>query len=262
MAYHGGCLHTQVVAHREGRADSDGCLLCGEKDTRQHAVSGCRAIRPMATNRHHKATRLLAKEVVRGRHGNGLLMMDAGSQERREEDGIRAATSIPDWVLPRGTEGEQLRRLKNTLKPDILLQVRGARGQPDTLKIIEVKYCKDTDKSQQEEWAAKQHKKLIGLMEEAGHKVEQETILLGVGGTIYKDLQSQLENMGVAKPRALKLMHKLSAHAVTQMQQIVHVRRALEQEAMKAVGKWKAWGQRADPWARRPRRRKDKRGEG
>ena len=256
MAYHSGMLHCQAVEYREGRVETPSCLLCGQYDGRQHVVSGCPAVRDMVTERHHGAVRMIAKETMKGRHGTGMVMMDAGRLEKRMRDGVELATSIPDWMFPASLPQQERNRLKKTLKPDILLYTkegggkrrRDSRRKGTVARLVEVKYCKDTDKSGQEERAENQHAELKGLLEEAGYEVHQHTILLGVGGTIFKETPGDLEALGLAKPRALRLMERLSKYAVETMQTIIHMKRAKETEALKAAGTWKRWGPRKDQW--------------
>jgi ribonuclease HI len=264
MAYHSGVLHCQAVAHREGRAETPHCLLCGQHDSRQHAVSGCPALSDMVTERHHGAVRMIAKEIMKGRHGTGMVMMDAGRLEKRKRDGVDLATNIPDWMFPAGTPRDERDKLKRALKPDILLYTKeGGEEKCTLIRLVEVKYCKDTDKSKQEERAESQHARLKALLADAGYEVQQHTILLGVGGTVYKETPGDLEALGVAKPRARRLTERLSSYAVEKLQAIIHVRRAKEDEVLRRTGKWKRFGPRKDHWEpTRKTRRRGKKGVG
>jgi ribonuclease HI len=271
MAYHSGMLHCQAVVYREGRSDSPNCLLCGQYDSRQHAVSGCPMVRDAVTERHHGAVRMIAKEVMKGRHGAGMVMMDAGRLEKRRRDGVELATSIPDWMFPAEMPQEERNRLKRTLKPDILLYTKDGDGQEQAgatrqgivARLVEVKYCKDTDRTGQEERAENQHEELKGILVNAGYTVQQHTILLGVGGTIYKETPGDLEALGLKKPRARRLMERLSSYALEKMQAIVHMRRAKETEVLKQTGKWKKWDPKRDRWETTAKKRKHgKRGVG
>jgi hypothetical protein len=271
MAYHNGTLYNQSMAKREKRTDSDACILCGQTDSRQHAVSGCPAMSDMVTERHHGAVRLITKEIMRGRHGAALLMMDAGRLEKRKRDGVDLATSIPTDLLPGNVSQAELKKLTRTLKPDILLKTKqrakrtGDDPKPKTkgpvVRIVEVKYCKDTDKTKQEERASEQHARLTALLKQNKQEVQQHTILLGVGGTIYKDTLNHLKALGIDKDRAVKLVERLSAYAVTQMRNIIHTRRALEAAKLKSTGQWKQWrpkGGGRDPAPGRGRKRRTK----
>jgi hypothetical protein len=203
----------------------------------------------MVTERHHGAVRMITKEIIMGRHGKGLIMMDAGKLEKRKRDGVNVAYSIPEKYFPKSMSGKEKARMSRTLKPDVLIKINpGGRkrlrkaGEPmSTVRIVEVKYCKDTDRSKQEARAEGQHEKLAGLIRETGREVQQHTILLGVGGTIYSDTMQHLTELGVDKERAVKLLKKLSKYAVDQMHKIVKTRRAMESEALKASGKQPQW---------------------
>jgi hypothetical protein len=258
MAYHAGTLHTQAVAYREKRASSPACLLCGGLDTRQHAVSGCPRLGGMAIERHHGATRMIVKELALGRFGAGVFMMDAGRKEKREAEGIQAHTSIPQHILPSHLRDAARRKLLRTLKPDALVRIKEKvddGGTRDVYVVLEVKYCKDTNCAEQESRAVAQHARLLELIKAAGHAARQETVLLGVGGTIYKDTLEQLDRLGLARHQAKRLTERLSEYAVLQMQRIIHTRRALETVARKSAGTWAPWQKRNDPWDRGKRKR-------
>ena len=208
---------------------------------------------------------------MRGRHGAALLMMDAGRLEKRKRDGVDLATSIPTDLLPGTMSQAELKKLTRTLKPDILLKTKQrtkrARDNPEpkkigpVVRIVEVKYCKDTDRTKQEERASEQHARLTTLLKQNKQEVQQHTLLLGVGGTIYKDTLNHLKALGIDKDRAVKLVEQLSAYVVTQMRNIIHTRRALEAAKLKSSGQWKQWrpkGGGRDPAPGRGRKRRTK----
>ena len=187
-----------------------------------------------------------------------LIMMDAGRLEKRKRDGMDLATSIPTDLLPDTISLEEKRQLARALRPDALLKSKrrakrkrddpGPKEEYQVVQIVEVKYCKDTDRTRQEERATEQHARLTELLKQGKYKVQQHTILLGVGGTIYKDTLKHLQALVIDKDRAVRLVEQLSTYAVTQMRNIIHTRRALEATKLKSTGQWKPWGPRKDRW--------------
>jgi hypothetical protein len=97
--------------------------------------------------------------------------------------------------------------------------------------LVEVKYCRDTDPTQQQDKAQTQHKKLEKLLVKAGHKVKVITIMLGVGGTIYKDTKNKLVQLGIDPIAAKKVISKLHKFAVKAVKQVMTIRRIKESEA-------------------------------
>ena len=96
---------------------------------------------------------------------------------------------------------------------------------------MEVKYCRDTDRGTQEARAAAQHSALAALLAFGGTTVQLHPILLGVGGTVYKDTVGTLEQLGMERKRALALLGDISEYSVQQMHQIVKSRRMMEAQA-------------------------------
>jgi hypothetical protein len=193
---------------------------------------------------------MITKEIMKGRHGAGVLMMDAGRLEKRQQAGIQTGTHLPDSLLPQDMAPEERQRLQRTLKPDALLRIRHAGGRPDTIVVVEVKYCKDARRDEQEARAEAQHAKLLDVLRQAGHDATQTTILLGVGGTIYKNTPEDLAELGVDRDRAARLLENLSMYAVNQMHSIVCMKRAKEsgvrtpgQHYSGKKGKKRKWGE-------------------
>jgi hypothetical protein len=227
-------------------------------------------VRDAVIERHHGAVRMITKEIKKGRHGAGLEMMDAGRLEKRKRDGVDVSTSIPDWLFPADTPQEEKDKLKRKLKPDILLLTRDGDRQRQNkraergtvVRLVEVKYCKDTDRTGQQEKAEVQHEELKRILEEAGHEVKQHTILLGVGGTVYKETPEDLEALGVARLRARRLMERLSNYAVGKMQTIVQMKRARETEVLQKSGSTVRWEPRKDRWEPKWEKKKSRSGVG
>jgi exonuclease III/ribonuclease HI len=246
LQYRYGQLYTQKMAFRFRHAPNMQCLLCGGQDGGHHALSGCAAMERPVTERHHGAARLLVKAVLQGQYGAGVLMADVGKQSKRTEAGIddKVGSCIPEALFPPGTD---VAAAQKVYKPDALLQVPGQKkGEPPTLHVVEVKYCRDTDRSWQAENAERQHRELMELLRQAGHRVEQTTILLGVGGTIYKDSIDSLTKLGVDKETAKRVMEKVHIYSVKQVYKLLKIRRQKEAVKRKESGEPITWGRKRD----------------
>jgi hypothetical protein len=231
VAYHSGCLANQKTRFRDKYADSPNCLLCGGMDGGHHAVSACPAMERPVTARHHGATRTLVKEILKGRLGTGLAMMDAGNDEKRREAGFREdlAVSVPAALFSPSTPPDVVNHARRTMKPDAIV-VTGRPGHK-TVHLVEVKYCRDTDRAVQETRAEAQHQELMGLLSADGQTTRLHTILLGVGGTIYRDTLDTLVDLGVDRTKAQATLERVSKYSVQQMYYIIKTRRGMEAKA-------------------------------
>jgi hypothetical protein len=231
VAYHSGGLANQKIRYRDKYADSPNCLLCGGMDGGHHAVSACPAMEKPVTARHHGAARALVKEILKGRLGAGLAMMDAGNAEKRRQAGFSddLEVSVPAALFPPSVPPEEVDHARRTMKPDAVI----VAGKPNQriVHLVEVKYCRDTDRSVQEARAGAQHQGLMNLLSADGQTTRLHTILLGVGGTIYKDTQDTLVELGVDKTRAQSALEKVSKYSVQQMHYIIKTRRGMEARA-------------------------------
>jgi hypothetical protein len=201
-----GTLWNRALAHKWGLATSDACPLCGGKDGGMHIASGCQQhqMRAMITERHNAIGRILMRAIAHGSRGAHLCMHDVGNATKSKGAGLqtteggRHACTVPPHLLPASTQPTDIR----TLRPDGLLvgpahATAGAAtppcpGCPDipaserAITIVEIKTCRDTDPSQQETWAEKQHTELHEKLVEAGQckeNITQVQILVGQQAT-------------------------------------------------------------------------------
>jgi hypothetical protein len=148
-------------------------------------------------------------------------------------DGDRSATAVADW---------------NKFKPDILLvRCKQGRRPPETVPpkdrqvhIVEIKYCRDTDTTQQFHKAELQHQDLKAALLRVGYtegNIHVHVIVLGVAGTIYKDIHQTLKTLGVDKhtPRH-KLLKKLHRTAILSVMTIMKTKWAQESGAKQRNG--------------------------
>ena len=84
------------------------------------------------------------------------------------------------------------------------------------IHIVDVKYCRDTDRAGRQAAGEAQHDALASALRRAyPGKVHMHVITLGVTGTIYTDLLEMLGTMQVAKREALRCAKQLHMHAAT-----------------------------------------------
>ena len=99
---------------------------------------------------------------------------------------------------------------------------------------MECKYCQDTQPDSQRQHAEEQHADLLTLLHQSAlidsASGEDIQILVGVGGTVYRDLISQLMKLGLDRVPATKLAETLHLHAVNQAFSIWGTRQHLIQK--------------------------------
>jgi hypothetical protein len=147
-------------------------------------------------------------------------MTDVGRAEKLHGAGIQpVGHTIPATILPQGLPEARIKALQRKLKPDALLIADDGRGRTRAW-VVEVKYCRDTDRTAQEARAQEQHRELQQLLAQAGHQADLVTLTVGVGGTIYNDTNAKLQTLGVSKEDAAKALteaHLYSARWVRRM---------------------------------------------
>ena len=95
--------------------------------------------------------------------------------------------------------------------------------------IVEIKYCRDTDPTPQQERAAAQHsalKELI-LTHEPKATVRIVTLLLGASGVIYETFLKGMRDLGVDGSALTSLARRLHHIAVRNLKQIWQQRSAI-----------------------------------
>jgi hypothetical protein len=108
-----------------------------------------------------------------------------------------------------------------------------------TIHIVEVKYCRDTDKSTQQALrATQQHEALKeALLVQVWYKPEQvhmHVITLGATGTIYTDTHSTLRQLGIdSKTASQRCCTDLHIHAVNYVMRLLKTKWAQEHSARK-----------------------------
>jgi len=162
------------------------------------------------------------------------MILDIGEEEGKKAD--RQGKRVPKWILPRVEE-----EIRNKMRPDIMY-ITGVSEDPASeeereeykrdcrIHIVEVGYGMDWAYNDKLKDKSKQHKRLIKELEDEGWKVEwNRTIILGVGGTTYKDTRSLLvDDLGYEEAEADRYIHKIQKIAVERTDQAIRCRRNLE----------------------------------
>jgi ribonuclease HI len=235
LQYRWGLLPTARWLHKIGKSPTNTCPLCGGEDGGHHVLSGCPRLSPAFTDRHNAAGTELAEAVGKGDLGHCVWMTDVGWARRRSRAEIPEQVQLnrfmqnvtfPYWVPYQLVNA--LTAYKESV-PDMLLVQSVDEGT--NYILVELKYCRDTDRIGQQERAAAQHQALKTLISNhdplAG--VVQVTITLGVSGVIYKDFFEDMRKLGVYGAAATALAKRLHLLAVEHVEKIWALRTHLLQ---------------------------------
>jgi hypothetical protein len=190
----------------------------------------------------------MLKALLQGGRGADVVMHDIGhsQDEALLHSTVGAAhgsfaTRIPPWVYTKRRKAAPSAAMKqkwDRYRPDMLL-IAGADKVPIRRReadVVEIKYCRDTDRTQQETRARLQHNaphktdtpdSLIKSLVDAGYrpsKVRLHVILLGVGGTIYHSMHTALKQLGLKKQASDRLAGKLHRHATVYTRRIMQTK--------------------------------------
>jgi hypothetical protein len=212
------------------------------------------------------------RSLLKGRLGASLVMHDAGHKNDAaalqelwsdaladhdqdtpggSQDGSQLprtqllGTRIPEWIYSTPLGADQDKTTWDRYRPDILIAMEGACTQGDRIQqfhnrsihMVEVKYCRDTDRTSQCLRAEHQHEALRAALLQVGYKPEQlhlHVITLGATGTIYRDIHATLKSLGIDnKPEAHRCCADLHKHAVTYVMRLLKTKWAQEHARQK-----------------------------
>ena len=168
-----------------------------------------------------------------GEKGSQLIAADVGLNKRRQAQGkdtLDITRTLSDAALPASIPKTVRTKLAKLSIPDAFLYKFDRKNRRREYTVIEVKYCRDTKPEDQKARAVKQHKQLVSTLKEydKNARVKHCTLLLGVGGTIYKDFGQTLSNDLGVKGRPLEtLLRKLHFKSVQAVGEMWKHRRAL-----------------------------------
>jgi hypothetical protein len=222
-----GVLMNKKLEQRWFKRGDGNCPLCGKPDSCTHITGGCEKLTGLYTERHNRAARILVKAISKGSMGAGLRQADIGCTEKLLQAGLtldNAHRRISREMLPRDVANNDA--VYNSLsRPDATL----VTTLPQRIDVIEVKVCRDTDRSTQLERAEKQHSTLISHLRRMYHDtVHLNTFAFGATGTIYQDNLDLLVTLGVGRPDAKRALQKIHKSLVQDLHTIVCARRAQE----------------------------------
>jgi len=178
--------------------------------------------------------------------GSDLVMQDVGANAsgQQEPNNIPMTTTIPAWVYSnrpprRVSGGPQTGHDWTKYKPDMLI-VNGRRKscRMRHAHIIELKYCRDTDRAPQTLRAQQQHLELRSALISVGYREQNiytHVITLGAGGTVYKDFFTTMAQLGVHGQRARMLAHKLHMNAINSAKSIVLTKYVKDKQRMRTT---------------------------
>lgn len=190
-----GLLPTNKLLSRYKVTDNHNCPLCNQPDGGHHALSSCPVLSGAVTRRHNDAGSLIIQAVRDGNRGAELVMSDVGLSRRCAT--MKGKGRIPPLsILPGNMPDGLKRRIRGRCKPDALM-VRTEQNVK-RYELIEIKYCRDTDPTQQENRAERQHDRLMKSIKifDTSAEVKLTSILLGVSGCIYKKTVERLKGLG------------------------------------------------------------------
>jgi hypothetical protein len=176
LQYRWGLLPTNKLLSRYKLSNSDNCPLCNQPDGGHHALSACPALSGAVTKRHNDTASLIVQAIHNGNSAAELVMSDVGMSRRCA--GLK-------------------RRIRLRCKPDAMM----VKTENNTwqYELIEIKYCRDTDPTQQESRADRQHDRLMKMLSifDPRAEVKLTTIMLGVSGCIYRRTEQKLKGLGI-----------------------------------------------------------------
>jgi ribonuclease HI len=221
-----GVLMNKKLEQRWFKRGDGNCPLCGQPDSCTHIASGCPKLSGLYTERHNKAARILVKAILKGSLGANIIQADIGSTDKLAQAGMTLSDAhrcVPKDRLPADVANNP-EAYGSLSRPDATL----ISDYPPRLEVVEVKVCRDTDRSVQLERAEKQHNTLISHMRRTRAAVQLNTFAFGATGTIYTDNLDQLVKLGVDRASAKKALRKIHNSLVQDLHTIVCTRRAQE----------------------------------
>jgi ribonuclease HI len=233
LQYRWGLLPTARWLCKIGKSINNTCPLCRGEDGGHHAISGCPRLSAAYTARHNDAGTEILEAIGRGQLGQCVVMSDVGMSRRRSQAELPESMqtqrfmqhiAFPSTIPPRLQDA--LREYRESV-PDILMVESADEGT--YYMLVEVKYCRDTDPTGQQDRASNQHEPLRDLIKQNDPLavVLQLNITLGVSGVIYKDFTENMEKLGVRGTAAKSLARRLHFLAVKHLNKIWALRTSL-----------------------------------
>jgi hypothetical protein len=218
--------------------------MCGQLDGGHHAVAGCPVLHDtIDAQRHNAAGRIILKAVAQGRHGASLYAADVGRKELMEAEGLEALPrGLPNFLKP-----AKCKEQKWPSRPDGVLVLRRGRGtagdtsdigmvavdslgnviidSKSVVLLIEVKYCADYKCREKLAECEKQHAETMAMIASWwGCEVKLHSVVLGVGGSIFRTLKATMKELGVTGNAYRSMAHKLNMSAAEYVEKAMQFR--------------------------------------
>jgi ribonuclease HI len=230
IQYRCGQLYNNKLAMRWKHTTTDKCPLCGEPDGGHHIASGCKKLKDMYIDRHHRTGRTILKAILKGERAAEIAYADVGSKEHQERENIPAIDKRHKLRLP-----------SKSTRPDIILTSNTPHDKDriHQITLVELKYCRDSDINPQLDKAMSQHATLKHkLKKQYNCEVHITPILIGVSGAIYHTHTSgALQNLGIRGNLLKTTLRKLHCQAIQSLGTIVSTRRKCERRQQSVRGR-------------------------
>jgi hypothetical protein len=229
LQYCWGLLPTNRLLYKIGETPSNQCPLCGEEDGGHHAISGCRELSAAYTRRHNDAGTEILEAISRGTEASHMLLSDIGFAKRR------SPAEMPEAMQPHRfirhidsptyfttAPADAMQEYRDSI-PDIILLKHDDANAGWEFTIVELKYCRNTDPTPQQERAAAQHAALKDLIlaHEDRATVNIVTLMLGASGVIYESFMRDMRVwLGVHGSALTSLARRLHFIAVRNLKLI------------------------------------------
>ncbi|KAJ9511270.1 hypothetical protein QJQ45_017136, partial [Haematococcus lacustris] len=184
-----GTLYNQKHAVRFGLSDSTNCPLCGQPDSALHILSGCTATNKLVTHRHNAAGRAILRAVQDGALGAGLVFTDVGDLYEDSDTASPIKSKLKRRNLRRALDIDPTTTGRITYPDAVIISPNGPYEGPATkiplrhrhVTLIEIKYCMDTDPTEQLHKATAQHANLLQALQPGINcaSAKQINIMLG-----------------------------------------------------------------------------------
>jgi ribonuclease HI len=220
LQYRWGLLPTARWLCKIGKSTNNACPLCRGEDGGHHAISGCPRLSAAYTARHNDAGTEILEAIGKGQLGQCVVMSDVGMSHRRSQAELPECMQTQRFMQHITFPSFMSDQLQNALReyresvPDIFM-VESTREETYYM-LVEIKYCRDTDPTGQQERASNQHESLRNLIQQNDPFaiVLQLNITLGVSGVIYKDFGNG-NNGNNGKIGGKRTSHKITRQALT-----------------------------------------------
>jgi hypothetical protein len=200
MKYRSGTLYNRKRAFWFKHAENSRCTLCGNEDGCHHTAAGCPALTQLYTHRHNTIGRILLRAISRGRKGAFVIQMDLGSDTHcREDHLVPLPHRIPPEALPESLPPDVKDAIRKHSIPDAFLYRPATATAQAEYWIVEIKFCRDTDRAGKLEQAREQHRELYKTLGAArtAARIHYMPLIIGVGGSIFTGTVNQLIKLGV-----------------------------------------------------------------